>query len=348
MIYLVATAVKHGRGGISTALVGLCASTDLQKAGLTLIESHRGNQSKLKAYREAVTQIQHQVQAGEIVWLHCARWLSMLRKYLLARHARKQGAIIVFHFHSAVTDDYLRSPWRRWLLKQMAKLADGICVLTPWWRQRFIDELKLPEHKLHVVPNTLDEEFLQAAPGLPPGEGAIKLLCMTRLVAGKNVAAALHALAALPTRYHLNIAGEGPELQNLKQLAINLGIKERVNFLGWVNYDDKIKVLQQHHLFILPSQFDAFGMGFIEAMAIGLPVIALAQGPTPDVVPHQHVGYLCEDVSTAELLRAINYCTTHYTSLASAAREHARQHFAVAPTVQKLLNFFSLLPQHRN
>ncbi|RUO46640.1 hypothetical protein CWE21_10825 [Pseudidiomarina aquimaris] len=346
MIYLVATAVKHGRGGISTALVGLCASTDLQKAGLTLIESHRGNQSKLKAYYEAVTQIHKQVQESDIVWLHCARWLSMLRKYLLARHARKQGATIVFHFHSAVTDDYLRSPWRRWLLKQMVQLADGICVLTPWWRQRFIDELKLPEHKLHVVPNTLDEEFLQATPKLLSiDNGPIKMLCMTRLVAGKNVAAVLHALAILPTRYHLSIAGEGPELQNLQQLAIDLGIKERINFLGWVDYDKKINVLQQHHLFILPSQFDAFGMGFIEAMAIGLPVIALTQGPTPDVVPHQQAGYLCEDVSTAELLRAIDFCTTHYTSLTTAAREHARQQFAVAPTVQSLLNFFSTLPQ---
>lgn len=344
MIHLVATAVKHGRGGISTALVGLCESKTLQNAGLAIIESHRGDRSKYSAYRAAVLQVQQQVKAGDIVWLHCARWFSMLRKYLLARHARKRGAIIVFHFHSAVTDDYLRSTWRRWLLKHMARLADGVCVLTPWWQQRFINELNLPEHQVHVIPNTLDEAFLQAAPAaLPTCDGPIKLLCMTRLVAGKNVAAVVRALAALPARYQLSIAGEGPELENLKLLATELGVQERVSFLGWVDYADKIKVLQQHHVFVLPSQFDAFGMGFIEAMAIGLPVVALAQGPTPDVVPHQFAGYLSPDLSTPALVRAISYCTEHQHSLTLNAREHARKHFAVAPTVQDLLNFFATL-----
>lgn len=346
MIHIVATKVKSGKGGISTALVGFCEATILKRDGINIIESHSGETSKLANFCQAARRIKDEVKAGDIAWLHCARWFSMLRKYLLARKAKKRGAIIVFHFHSAVTDDYLRSPWRRWLMKRMVKIADGVCVLTPWWQKRMIEQLELPSAKVHVVPNTLDSSFMHSGHvhDIQPCK-PIKLLCMTRLVAGKNVDAVIHSLAALPPNYTLSIAGDGPETDRLEALAKRLNLQNRIQFLGWVDYYAKLSLLEQHHLFVLPSQFDAFGMGFIEAMAIGLPVIALAHGATPDIVRHQQTGFLAADCSTSALVQAITYCTEHHRALSKAARQHVRDHFAVEPVALKLLEFFAVLKQ---
>lgn len=342
MIHLVATAVKHGKGGISTALVSFCESPQLQQHGLNVIESHRGTSGKFAAYRAAAARLRNEVQAGDIVWLHCARWLSMLRKYLLARVAKRRGAVVVMQFHSAVTADYLASPWRRWLLRRLVNVADGICVLTPWWRDLLIARLGLAPERVHVVPNTLDAQFLAAAPAARIGaDEPIRLLCMTRLVPGKNVHSVIGALLQLPEQYQLSIAGEGADLTLLQGLVTRFGLQSRVTFLGWVDYADKIAVLQQHHLFVLPSAFDAFGMGFIEAMAVGLPVVALAHGPTPDVVPHQQAGYLVERGDSRDLADAIRYCTEHHAQLSTQARAYVQQQFAVEPVVADLQRFFA-------
>lgn len=342
MIHLVATAVKHGKGGISTALVSFCESSQLQQQGLNIIESHQGTSGKWAAYRAAAARIRNEVNAGDIVWLHCARWLSMLRKYALARIAKRRGAVVVLQFHSAVTADYLRSPWRRWLLRRLLAVADGVCVLTPWWRDLLVARLNYPAARVHVLPNTLDHAFMQAAPATELAANApVRLLCMTRLVPGKNVHSVIGALSLLPEHYQLSIAGEGADFKLLQRLVERFNLRSRVTFLGWVDYADKIEVLQQHHVFVLPSAFDAFGMGFIEAMAVGLPVVALAHGPTPDVVPHQRAGYLVKHGDARELASAITYCTEHHATLRTQARSYAQQHYAAAPVVSDLLRFFA-------
>ncbi len=353
MIHLVATAVKHGRGGISTALIGFCESPKLQAAGLNVIESHTGQLSKWAAYRAAARRLRHEVQPHDVVWLHCARWFSMLRKYLLARVAKRRGARVVFQFHSAVTANYLASPWYRWWLKRMLGTADGICVLTPWWRQQFIEQLKYPSARIQVVPNPLDAAFSQAAqaarattttaPSSATQPVTVQLLCMTRFVEGKNVDAVVSAVALLPQRYRLTLAGEGPQLSTLQRQVTAQGLDDRVEFSGWVDYAAKQEVLARHHLFVLPSQFDSFGMGFIEAMAMGLPVIALQQGATPDVVSDGTTGRLVAQPSPQELATAIQECWQAHEHMSIAARKHALTNFAVDPIVDDLLRYFSKL-----
>lgn len=343
-LHLIATAVKHGRGGISTALVGFTETAVLQQQGLNIIESHVAG-GRWAAYRQAAARIRTEVQAGDVVWLHCARWLSMLRKLMLARIARKRGAKVYFHFHSMVTEHYMQHWLGRLLLKRMLKLANGIVVVSDWWKQRFIDGLDVPAEHIFVCPNPLDQSFQnrarREAEVHADADAPVQLLAMTRLVPGKGVSETIAALSALPARFHLKIAGEGPLESTLREQVTELDLEDRVEFLGWIDYERKLDVLQSTDIFCLPSRFDSFGMGFIEAMALGIPVVAYNGGPTASVVPHQKCGYLVDSVSPTAIAGAVENCVTHYTDYATAAYQHAQSNFSAEVIAQRWVQFYS-------
>ncbi|RUO41641.1 hypothetical protein CWE22_05655 [Pseudidiomarina aestuarii] len=339
MLHIVATAVKHGRGGISTALVGFTESAQLQAHGFHVIESHRAG-NKLRAFLPAVRQIRQSVHPGDDVWLHCGPWFSLLRKYLLAVVARRRGANVYFQFHSHTLRDYLQKSWSRVLIKLMTRKATGVIVLTPWW-QDLVNQYLANHVPVYVVPNPLEPQWLKlaAAPQLPSSSGeTVSILSMTRLVAGKGVDHVIRAMVYLPEHFHLKIAGEGPEQASLQKLVTELELAHRVEFLGWIDYEQKEAVLRSCQLFCLPSQFDSFGMGFIEAMAAGLPVIALNHEATPDVVKHNETGILVDELSPTALAAAITECYDRRLELGGTAKQYVRTTFDPNVIVTHFIN----------
>ncbi len=342
MLFIVSTALKVGKGGISSALVGFTESQALQTHGFTLVTSH-DETAKKKAYKQAKQQLRTQVKPGDSVWLHCGPWLSMLRKWRLANIAKRQGAQVYFQFHSPLVERYLQSTLGRWLLKQMLKRADGLIVLTDWWQQ--LIKSKLPQLKcpVLVLGNPLDAQFQAAAaePRTVSEKNSITILAMARLVPEKGVADVIRALAQLPPHFSLQIAGTGPQQVALQELADELQVSERVTFLGWVSYQQKLAVMRKSDLYCLPSRYDSFGMAFIEAMAVGLPVVALRQGAVPDVVKHGKTGILVDTPSAAALGTAIQQAQQQSQTLGQQGQQYVSTHFAKEPLAKKLLAFIT-------
>ncbi|MBP93924.1 MAG: N-acetyl-alpha-D-glucosaminyl L-malate synthase BshA [Flavobacteriaceae bacterium] len=88
----------------------------------------------------------------------------------------------------------------------------------------------------------------------------------------------------------LMMVGEGPEKEDAEQLAIDLGIENKVVFLGNSNEVDRILCFSD--LFILPSETESFGLAALEAMASGVPVISSNSGGIPEVNVHGLSGFL--------------------------------------------------------
>tara|TARA_R110002012_G_scaffold81945_2_gene207352 strand:+ start:29011 stop:30150 length:1140 start_codon:yes stop_codon:yes gene_type:complete len=88
----------------------------------------------------------------------------------------------------------------------------------------------------------------------------------------------------------LMMVGEGPEKEAAEQLAIELGIENKVVFLG--NSHEIDRILCFSDLFILPSETESFGLAALEAMASGVPVISSNSGGIPEVNIHGVSGYL--------------------------------------------------------
>ena len=342
MLFIVSTALKVGKGGISSALVGFTESQPLQAHGFTLITSHDETDKK-RAYQQAKRQLRAQVKPGDSVWLHCGPWLSMLRKWRLANIAKRRGAQVYFQFHSPLVERYLQSALGRWLINQMLKRADGLIVLTDWWQQLIKSRLPQLKCPVLVLGNPLDAQFEAATAQPRPSseKDSTTILAMARLVPEKGVADVIRALAQLPPHFSLQIAGTGPQQAALEELADELQMSDRVSFLGWVSYEQKLAVMRQADLYCLPSRYDSFGMAFIEAMAVGLPVVALRQGGVPDVVKHGETGILVETPSATELSAAIQQAQQHSQTLGQQGQQYVSTHFAKEPLAKKLLAFIT-------
>ncbi len=142
-----------------------------------------------------------------------------------------------------------------------------------------------PAEKVRYIPNF-------AAPGAgEPVDRALHdtpadaplLLGMGRLHANKGHDVSLRALAELPEAY-LWIAGSGPLEDDLRALAVQLGVRDRVRFLGW--REDAPSLYRTADVCLFPSRFEPLGNVVIQAWAHGLPVVAaMSDGPRELIRP---------------------------------------------------------------
>lgn len=112
-----------------------------------------------------------------------------------------------------------------------------------------------------------------------------EFVAMGRLVDVKNYPLMLNALKrvlSIHNNVHLAIAGTGPLDKSLKDLAVQLGIYDKVSFLG--NIKNVPELLRKSNALLLSSYSEACPMVVIEAMAAGLPVIATNVGGVPELV----------------------------------------------------------------
>jgi len=107
-----------------------------------------------------------------------------------------------------------------------------------------------------------------------PHTGPFLLATMGLMVPVKNQDFLLNLLARLPQRCRLLLLGDGPERPALERRAAELGVADRVEFLGFLTGDAKYEHLRRAHCFLLPSRQETFSISLLEARLCGLPVIA--------------------------------------------------------------------------
>ncbi len=149
-----------------------------------------------------------------------------------------------------------------------------------------------PDSNIRVIPNGVDmdkfqnlfskEEFNGLKEKLNKKEKDIFLITTSRLVHKNAIDDVIVAMKNLPENVYFIILGKGIEEEKLKELARKTGVINRVKFLGHVAYEDIPKYLAVSDIFIRPSRSEGMGNSFIEAMAVGLPVVATQEGGIAD------------------------------------------------------------------
>lgn len=129
------------------------------------------------------------------------------------------------------------------------------------------------------------------------------LLAAGRLHHHKGFDVLLKAMPAIPNGILL-LAGGGPEEKALKALALDLGISERVTFLGWRN--DVAALMETADIFVCPSRHEGLGSIVVESWFHGCPIVATdSQGPG-ELIDHTHTGVITPIDEVDALADAIN------------------------------------------
>jgi glycogen(starch) synthase len=177
---------------------------------------------------------------------------------------------------------------------------------------------------------------MPAVPPAPLPFDPPRLLCLGRLVDWKGFDLALTALAALRARYprlRLAIVGDGPARPDLEQQADQLGVRESVDFAGWVAPDQVPALINEATLVLIPSRADeTLPVVALQAAQMARPVVATGVTGLPEIVRHQETGLLLPPDDAAGLVEAIAFLLEHpeaATQLGQSARQRAQRLFSL-------------------
>lgn len=210
--------------------------------------------------------------------------------------------------------------------------ADRIIAVSDHTRKQLRDLYLFDVAKLTTVPPGIDTDRFRPVdevhPAVDPDRETI--LVVSRLDPRKGIDKAIRAFAELDrSNAELVIGGTGRLESSLRELAENLGVSDRVRFLGFVPDEELPSLYSSADLFMLPSEYEGFGIVFMEAMACGTPVIGTDVGGISTAINAGETGYLVPKNGVDELagrMAKVLSDSEQSTQLSDNARSWAVKH----------------------
>jgi glycosyltransferase involved in cell wall biosynthesis len=195
--------------------------------------------------------------------------------------------------------------------------ADFLISISEYTKQKAIESNGLDASRIHLLPNALERtaDQLVSEPAEYRDTGSNCLLSVCRLEKSEQYKGVDKVIEALPdvakTVRNVNyiVVGSGTDLERHKQLAHELGVQDRVHFMGFVSDEALEAAYRNCDLFVMPSAGEGFGFVFLEAMKYSKPIIAANSGGAPEVIQDGITGQLVEYGNRQELAEVIiNFC----------------------------------------
>lgn len=212
-------------------------------------------------------------------------------------------------------------------LKHIHK-ADYIFATTSDLKQKVLN-LKFEESKIFTIPNMV--QLPQNISSFKEFNDPLVIGTMGRLIDIKGYDYFIKALAILKNKninFKVKMAGDGEELDNLKQLAEELNLTDKIDFLGWV--DDKQAFFSSIDIFCMTSLTEAFGIALVEAFSYGKLVITSdAQGPAQIatnlkdaiIIPKENSSAISDAI--IQLASDINLCSDFSQNALKKSKEYS-------------------------
>lgn len=232
--------------------------------------------------------------------------------------------------------------------------SDAVSVPSQFLKHETYDKLNVSTScQIEVIPNFVDarkyapgpsenpEEIGKIIAGCPLTEKIITHTSNFRPV--KRIQDVINIFAKVneQTPAHLILIGDGPERSNAERQVQDLGLRERVCFLG--KQDNFVSILQHSDLFLLPSELESFGLAALEAMSCGVPVIASNTQGIPEVVIDGETGFLSNvgdvDEMASNALRLLSDEALH-KSFSENARKRVVENYCRSILIDQYEGFY--------
>ncbi|HEV2917137.1 MAG TPA: glycosyltransferase [Candidatus Babeliales bacterium] len=215
--------------------------------------------------------------------------------------AKKYGIPIIFTYHT-LYDRYahyiplpamLVRPCIHYMVKRFCSNMHAIIAPS----RVVYDHIKsiTPQVRVEVLPSPIEDTFYPLI--AYEQKSYIQLLVVSRFVPEKNLLILFDMLKLLPSCYHLVLVGYGYLYDTLQDRARTLHLTNRVQYIIKPEHTHLVALYQQADLFVFPSQLDTQGLVLAEAMACGLPVVALDGPGQRDIVIHNYNGFIVDSIA---------------------------------------------------
>ena len=233
------------------------------------------------------------------------------------------------------------SPAWRWLERRAVREADAVIVnAAPV--ARLIAPLRT-EH-VFVCEEPVHEDFL----AVTRQSDARRVLCVGQVTPLKNCVALVEAAAVARSRgvdCEVRFAGDGPAgyLAGLRRTIARLGLKDRCYLLGRLSRAELIAELAAAAVLAHPSRREHLPAAIVEAMVVGVPVVASRVGGIPDIIDDQVTGFLIDPADVRALADRLCKLLSDEplrARLSKDAQDVARRRFHPRPAVQRLTDCY--------
>ena len=235
---------------------------------------------------------------------------------------------------------HLNNPLRRHPFNFVHYLPDRVVACGEEMRRHLVEGCGFPSEQVVSIPTGIDFGRFRASEerasvrsriGVAEGDWVVLMVGIIRSVKRHELAleAMTRLLPELPAM-RLVLAGDGPRMEAMRELARKLGIADRVIFLG--HRDDVPDLLTAADAFLLTSRSEGVPQAVTQALGCGLPVVATRVGGVPELVIHERTGLLAEAedvVGIARALLRLAHDPVLAMRLGAAGREHVHRHFSL-------------------
>ena len=233
---------------------------------------------------------------------------------------------------------------RKKILKAAIKHADQIIAVSKSVKRSLEQYFDVSKGKIDVVYNGVDLRRFRPEEISKRRTDCVQFIYVGRLIEEKGVQFTLKALSELPSelKWSFQIVGDGPYRETLEAYCNQLGLEDRVRFLG--TRQDVPDLLSQADVFIhMPVCEEGFGITIIEAMAMGLLCICSDNGAIPEIIKNYDNGILVKKNDTVELTHILenlipNFQSEKYGQMRKKAIEGANN-FSIQKFVSSLDNY---------
>ena len=259
--------------------------------------------------------------------------------------AWNKPSIVSFHGADVMVD--MDKPAYRSATREMLEAVKLVLVRSESLRRAVI-RLGCDEKKIEIQRTGIPLDEFSFRERNSPKNGEWRFVQAGRLIEKKGLPVTLRAFASFLRQYPnatLTIAGEGPLLGQLQDLARELKIDNRVSFAGFISQEQLREIYYASHIFLHPSETGPDGNqegipnSMLEAMASGLPVFATQHGGIPEAIENGVSGVLVPEHDDRELGRALLNAAQDPEFLSRIARAGAdavRKNFDLALQARRL------------
>lgn len=264
----------------------------------------------------AVRILRRLLKSGRIDIIHAHNGRTALAGALAVKLARRGNAIATQHFlePNHASQSGLKGAVSGRAHGWVAAHTQTFVAISEAVRQTMLKRGEAPGEKITTVLNGLSEpdastlstpDAVRKSLGIAPD--ALFIVCAARLEREKEIGSLVEAMAEV-VQTHPDaiccVAGQGAQKDELLARIDTLRLNPNVRLLGF--RDDVLSLIGAAELFVLPSPAEPFGLVLLEAMALGVPVIATSAGGPLEIVSHNESGLLVPPSDAHALAEAIN------------------------------------------
>jgi glycosyltransferase involved in cell wall biosynthesis len=324
--------------GVSAAVRAFAGSSVRDRYDLELVSTYRPARKRgllrriaFGAWLGARTAVRTMHSAAVLADIHAVSDRSLLSHAAVMFGARLAGRPALLRIHGGDFDRVFEraNGMHRAIIRLILRSATSVIVLSEGWRSR-IGAIE-PRAIVDVIPNSVDCKVFTAL-SKRPARDCRRVLFLANFCERKGHFDALKAIARLVPRFPdlvLALGGEDRDPGTRKLMerdAERLGILDRIEFLGTVSGESKMRAFHDADALILPSHTENMPISIMEGMAAGLPVVATVVGAVGEMIEDGETGLLInarDPKALAERLEGLFLDAEYARRLGRCGQAHA-------------------------